>query len=95
MLWHPVLGVAEEARQVVTAKAGLPHCARCDKALSLVTAAQEVWSCAVCGGFIPGKDVDFYAMDTVIAEGLAAFLSAEPSFTPAEGLAPARAALSA
>ncbi|MDX6770482.1 MAG: hypothetical protein SF051_13185 [Elusimicrobiota bacterium] len=94
MLWHPVLGVAEEARLVVTAKVGLPHCARCDKALSLVKGAAEVWSCPGCGDSRPGSDVDFYAADTVIAEDLGAFLRAHPGYAAAEGLpAPARALL--
>lgn len=91
MLWHPAYGISDEAGLVVTAKAGLPHCARCDKALSLVAAAKESWCCAACGASHPGKDVDFYATDTVIAEGLAAFLAAHPGYTAAESLAPTRA----
>lgn len=92
LLWHPVLGVQERAGLVVSAKAGLPHCARCDKALALVSGTQETWSCAACGGFTPGRDVDFSALDGVVSVALGGFLREHPAFAPAPGLnAPTRA----
>ncbi len=86
LLWHPVIGVQEQARLVVSAKAGLPYCRRCDKALSLSPAAQEVWSCGACAYACPGKDVDFSALDAVVAEAVSGFLQAHPDFSPAPGL---------
>lgn len=92
LFWHPVLGVQDETRLVVSAKAGLPHCARCDKALALEKGPREVWSCPACGDARPGTDVDFFALDSVIAAYLKDFLQAHPDFRPAPGLsAPARA----
>ena len=96
LLWHPVLGVQERAGLVVSVKAGLPHCARCDKPLALVTGTMETWSCAACGSFTPGKDVDFSALDGVVSVALGGFLRSHPAFSPAPGLnAPARALQSA
>lgn len=92
MYWHPVLAVADEARLVVTANAGLPHCARCDKALALTGGTGEAWTCAACGDAHPGSDADFYAADIVVAEGLRGFMAANPGFAAAPGLAvPGRA----
>ena len=92
MYWHPVLAVADEARLVVTASAGLPHCARCDKPLALGGGPREAWTCAACGDAHPGADADFYAADIVVAEGLRGFMAVNPGFAAAPGLAvPGRA----
>lgn len=92
MLWHPVLGLREDSHLVVSAKAGLPHCARCDKALTLSQGSGDAWSCAACGEARPAADVDFFAMDCVIAEAMGSFFKEHPEFTPAPGLSvPARA----
>jgi hypothetical protein len=89
MLWHPVIGLADAERLIVSVKAGLPHCQRCDKALSL---QGSDWGCAACGERRPGADVDFFAMDCVIAEDLVAFFREHPDYSPAPGLnVPARA----
>lgn len=89
MLWHPVIGVADAERLIVAIKAGLPHCARCDKALSFTGSE---WACPACGDRRPGDDVDFYAMDCVIAEHLVSFFQQHPELSPVPGLnVPARA----
>lgn len=84
LLWHPVVGVAEEARLVVSAKAGLPHCRDCDKPMSL--AGGRDWSCPACGRAASGTDADFYSMDHVTVEWLTEFLRAHPDHAPAPGL---------
>lgn len=91
MLWHPVIGLAEAERLVCSAKAGLPHCAGCDKALALSGDGKD-WTCPVCHGTRPAADVDFFAMDQVIAESVVSFFREHPDFAPAPGLSvPARA----
>lgn len=90
MLWHPVLAVQDEERLVVSAKAGLPHCARCDKALVLERGAREVWTCTSCGDVRPGADVDLSATDGAIGEALSAFLCEHPGYAAAEGLVSSR-----
>lgn len=90
LLWHPVVGVAEDQRLVVSAKAGLPHCRDCDKPLTL----SRDWSCPACGRSASGADADFYSMDHVTVEWLAEFLREHPDHAPAPGL-PVRAPVAA
>lgn len=91
MLWHPVIGLAEAERLVCSAKAGLPHCPACDKPFALSADGKD-WTCPGCHASRPAADVDFFAMDQVIAEALLAFLRDHRDFAPAPGLsAPARA----
>lgn len=84
LLWHPVVGVAEEARLIVSAKAGLPHCGACDAAMSL--AGGRDWACPACGRKASGADADFYSMDHVTGEWLAEYLREHPDHAPAPGL---------
>lgn len=91
MLWHPVIGLAEAERLICSAKAGLPHCPSCDKPLALSADGKD-WTCPGCRSSRPSADVDFFAMDQVIAEALVAFLREHRDFAPAPGLSiPARA----
>jgi len=93
LLWFPVLEVQDESRLVVSARAGLPHCPRCERALTLGAGAQqEEWECGSCHDRHPGTAADFFATDSVVAEGLKEFFAENPDFSPAPGLsAPARA----
>jgi len=96
MLWHPALTVLDDDKLVISGKAGLPHCARCNKALGLAAAVKEAWACSECGDVRPGSDVDFFTLEGVIQEGLKAFLLKNPDFAPAGCLAaPVRALQSA
>jgi hypothetical protein len=91
MLWHPVIGLAEAERLVCSAKAGLPHCAACDKPFALSADGKD-WACPACREKRPAADVDFFAMDQVIAEALVGFLREHRDFSPAPGASlPARA----
>jgi hypothetical protein len=93
LLWFPVLTVKDDEKLVVAAKAGLPHCVRCERPLSLVSGAREEWSCVSCGQKRPSAEVDFFVADSVIAAGLKDFFAGHPGFTAAPGLpAPARTA---
>jgi len=92
LLWLPVLEVSDDEKLVVSARAGLPHCLRCERALSLAAGPREEWECGGCGDKRPGSEVDFFATDSVVAEGLKAFFAENPGFRPAPGLsAPLRA----
>jgi hypothetical protein len=92
LLWFPVLTVKDDERRVVAARAGLPHCVRCERAMTLASGAREEWACAGCGQKRPGSEVDFFVADSVIAAGLRDFFEGHPGFTAAPGLpVPARA----
>lgn len=88
LLWHPVLGLAEDERLVVGAKAGLPHCAECDKPMSL---GGRDWSCAACGRTAPGASVDLFTLDRVVAAGVQSYLRAKPGSAAVPALAAAAA----
>lgn len=94
MLWHPVIGLAEAERLICSAKAGLPHCSACDKPFALAGDGKD-WTCPACHESRPAADVDFFAMDQVIAEALVAFLREHPDFAPAPGLSVSARALQA
>jgi hypothetical protein len=85
LLWFPVLTVDDEDKLVVAAKAGLPHCLRCERPLALAGQREE-WVCAACGQKRPGAEADFFVADSVIAEGLKEFFAGHPGFRPAPGL---------
>jgi len=85
LLWFPVLTVDDEDKLVVAAKAGLPHCLRCERPLALAGQREE-WVCAACGQTRPGSEADFFVADSVIAEGLKEFFAGHPGFRPAPSL---------
>lgn len=92
MLWRPELELLEEEKLVVSAKAGLPHCADCEQALALETSPREQWTCRGCGRSHPGVDADFFAADSVVAMTLKAFFAAKPDFSPAPALSAPKSA---
>jgi hypothetical protein len=85
LLWFPVFTVKDDEKLVVAAKAGLPHCLRCERALAL-GGAREEWACATCGERRPGSEVDFFVADSVIAGGLKEFFEGHPGFRPSPSL---------
>jgi hypothetical protein len=92
LLWRPVLGVNDDEKLVVAARAGLPHCVRCERALTLAAGPRELWTCPSCGDSRPGSDADFFAAEAVIADDLREFISGHPDFRLAPTLsAPQRA----
>ena len=86
LLWFPVLTVQDDEKLVIAAKAGLPHCVRCERPMTLHTGAREEWACAGCGQRRPGFEADFFAADSVIVEGLKEFFDGHPGFRAAPGL---------
>ncbi len=86
LLWRPVVTVDDTALLVVAARAGLPHCARCEKPLSLAAGGQERWVCPACGESHSGVETDFFAAESVAAARVREFLSGHPGFRPAPGL---------
>jgi ribosomal protein L37AE/L43A len=86
LLWRPTLGINDEEKLVVAARAGLPHCLRCEKAMTLVSGPRELWKCAACGESRPGADADFFAAEAVISDALREFLVGNPDFRAASSL---------
>jgi ribosomal protein L37AE/L43A len=86
LLWFPVLTVQDDEKLVIAAKAGLPHCVRCERPMILRTGAREEWACAGCGQKRPGSEADFFAADSVIVEGMKEFFDGHPDFRAAPGL---------
>lgn len=74
LLWFPTLTVDDAARTVTAAAAGLPHCAKCVKALTLSSAVPEEWTCEGCGEKRPGTAADFAVVDGVLRDSLREFL---------------------
>ncbi|NNN04824.1 MAG: hypothetical protein HKL90_02890 [Elusimicrobia bacterium] len=92
LLWRPVVTVDDAALLVVAARAGLPHCAHCEKPLSLAAGSQERWVCPNCGEAHSGVETDFFAAESVAAARVREFLSGHPGFQPAPGLPTAHVA---
>lgn len=88
LVWFPTLTVDDGARMVLAASAGLPHCARCVRALVLSSATPEEWSCEGCEEKRPGTAADIQVLDSVVGEALAEFLQRHPGYRVAAGLAP-------
>jgi hypothetical protein len=86
MLWFPVFAVKDDAKLVVSAKAGLPHCVRCETPLMLESEPREQWKCALCGDARPGSEADFFVADSVVRQELLAFFEANPEYRPAPDL---------
>jgi hypothetical protein len=75
LLWFPTLTVDETRHAVVGATAGLPHCPRCVRALSLKTGTPEEWVCEGCGEKRAASAADIRVTDTVLAEALKEFMA--------------------
>jgi ribosomal protein L37AE/L43A len=86
LLWFPVLTVRDDGKLVVAAKAGLPHCLRCERPLALAAGAREEWACASCGERRPGSEADFFVAESMLAEGIKEFFAVHPGFRLAPGL---------
>lgn len=86
LLWFPTLTVKDEEKTVVAAAAGLPHCARCVRALTLSPGPPEEWACGGCPERRPGTTADLQVTDSVIAETLAEFLVRHPDWRAARGV---------
>ena len=86
LLWFPVLTARDGEKLVVGVSSGLPHCARCVRALKLVPGRVETWSCGVCGASHPGAAADLMETDSVLTECLREFFARHPDYAPAPGL---------
>jgi ribosomal protein L37AE/L43A len=96
LLWFPVLTAHDRERIVVSVYSGLPHCARCVRALKLVPGERsEVWNCVDCGQSHPGTAADLTATDKVLSDCLREFFRRHPDFAPAPGLSAPLAARAA
>lgn len=80
LLWFPTLTVDDASRTVTAAAAGLPHCLRCVRALTLSAALPEEWTCAGCGEKRPGTAADFSVVDSVLRDTLKEFLTRHPGY---------------
>jgi len=92
LLWFPALTVDDTTRQVTAAVAGLPHCARCVKALSLASAAPEEWACEGCGEKRPGSVADIQVLDSVVGDALREFLQRHAGYRVAPNVTAGRRA---
>lgn len=86
LLWFPALTVDEDKKLLLSAAAGLPHCAKCLKALALAKGPPEEWVCAVCGDRRAGTAADFSVSDTVLTDALREFFVRRPDCRPGPGL---------
>ena len=90
LLWFPTLTVKDEEKLVVAAAAGLPHCARCVRALTLSSGPPEEWACGGCPERRPGTTADIQVTDAIVAETLEEFLARHSGWRSAPGLGSAR-----
>ena len=86
LLWFPTLTVDDASRTVTAAAAGLPHCAKCVKALALSSAVPEEWTCEGCGEKRPGTAADFAVVDGVLRDSLREFLQRHAGYRTAPHL---------
>ena len=87
ILWFPVLTVDETRRLVTAATAGLPHCPRCVKPMSLKAGTAGDWTCAVCGDTRAGSAADIRVTDSVLGDALTEFLTRrEGGYALADGV---------
>lgn len=86
LLWFPTLTVKEDEKLIVAAAAGLPHCPRCVKAMSLLPGASGEWVCGGCSERRPGTAADLQVTDSLVAETLKEFLFRHPDWRAAPGL---------
>lgn len=86
LLWFPTLTLREPERLIVSAAAGVPHCARCLKALTHTFGVNQEWTCGGCGERRPGSTVDLMVTDSVIAETVHEFIARNPGYRAADGL---------
>ena len=86
LLWFPTLTVDDASRTVTAAAAGLPHCAKCVRALALSSAVPEEWTCEGCGEKRPGTAADFAVVDGVLRDSLREFLQRHAGYRTAPHL---------
>lgn len=86
LLWFPQLTVSDEAKTVVSAAGGLPHCPRCVKAMALTSGPNEEWACPTCEERRAGTAADMRVMDDMIAQTLREFLARHPGYRRGPGL---------
>jgi ribosomal protein L37AE/L43A len=87
LLWFPALTVDEEKKLVLSASAGLPHCAKCLRAMTLSKEPPEEWVCAGCRDRRAGTAADFTVSDSVLTDALKEFFARHPDYRPDPGLA--------
>lgn len=90
LLWFPLLTVRDDEKLIVSVVAGLPHCARCVRALTVSPGPPEEWSCAGCGERRPASTADLQVTDSVIADALAEFSARHPGYRAAPGVGAAK-----
>lgn len=88
LLWFPALTVKDDERLVVSAAAGVPHCARCIQPLRVAHGGggAEEWACPRCGDRRPSSVADLSVTDSVVAESVAEFLARHDGWRAAKGL---------
>ena len=84
LIWFPSLTVKDDERLVVSAAAGVPHCARCVQPLRL--AQGEEWACPRCGDRRPASIVDLSVTDSVAGEAVVEYLARHDSWRADSGV---------
>jgi hypothetical protein len=95
LLWFPTLTVKDDDKVIVSAAAGVPHCARCVRPLALTQGPPEEWACGGCSERRPGTAADLQVTDAVVSETLKEFAARNPGYRTGPGVATRRAAPSA
>jgi hypothetical protein len=86
LLWFPALTVKDDDRLVVSAAAGVPHCAKCVQPLRVASGAAEEWACPRCGDRRPASIADLSVTDSVVGESVAEFLARHDGWRAAQGV---------
>ena len=86
LLWFPVLTAKDGENLVVGVSSGLPHCARCVRALKLLPGRRDEWACTGCDAIHPAMAADLVATDAVLTDCLREFFARHPDYSPAPGL---------
>jgi len=89
LIWFPALTVKDDEKLVVSAAAGVPHCARCVQPLRVAAGAAgaaEEWACPRCGDRRPESIADLTVTDSVAAEAVAEYLARHDGWRAAKGV---------
>ncbi|OIO10668.1 MAG: hypothetical protein AUJ52_03665 [Elusimicrobia bacterium CG1_02_63_36] len=76
VLWYPVVTYNRKSKEILSVKAGLPHCMECGVPLA---AGRGEFTCGRCGFEAPESVVAVSLMDQITAKAKAYFLHRHPT----------------
>ncbi len=89
LLWFPELTVDDARKLVVSVHAGVPHCPKCLRAMTLCAGQAEAgdeWTCSSCGDRRADTAADFTVAQSIEAEAVREFLALRADYRPGPSL---------